>query len=89
MFASLEDVEIRYPRDAVAVVEAIAARETPKLKSLELYGEGTLSRKTIIALCAKARHPALESLTLHDFDVPDAIADELKRRWPALHVSIY
>jgi hypothetical protein len=89
MFASLEDLEVRYPTDAVAVVEAIAARETPALKRLALYGEGTISRNTIIGLCAKARHPALESLTLQDFDVPASIKDELARRWPSLKLYVY
>lgn len=89
MFDRLERFELRSPRDPVGCVEAIAARETPNLKTLELYGEGKLSRNTIASLCAKARHPVLESITLQAFDVSDAIVDEIKRSRPTLRFSIY
>jgi len=89
MLASLEELELRYPTSGVAVVEAIAARETPKLKKLDLYGEGDLSRNTVIGLCAKARHPALESLTLHDFDVSEKVVAEIEKKYPSLKLYVY
>jgi antitoxin component YwqK of YwqJK toxin-antitoxin module len=90
LLARVEQLQLTLAERIEDVVAALGARETPALRELEVraWDGASLSRATMISLTAKGRHPALETVTLEGFVVAEKVIDEIKKKRPALKLSI-
>jgi antitoxin component YwqK of YwqJK toxin-antitoxin module len=92
LFDQLEHLKLDFSDGMDNVLAALAGRVTPALRTLELSersGECCPKPETLIKLASADLHPALESISLDQIDLPADLPAEIARLRPSLKLHIY